>query len=325
MAKISKNKKEIVKTEENKIPTVFFNIEKHILKKMFEGDIEKIKKTFCVNIEEEKNRYVITSNLDIGWCRKASLVLEKIVNLLDKNIEPTDEEVDSFISELLPKPYKESKYKNFFRTHKNEELSPRTENQELALDIMKRKMVSVIYGCSGSGKSKLGLMFALNELNTGRYDKIIIIRPMVVVGNSIGYLPGDLNNKSFPFYGPIHSSLIDLIGERDLETYIKEKKIVFETVSFIRGGNFDDSLILVDEVQNMTKMEILTILTRLCHNSKIILTGDTSQKDVKSSEKTGLDHVIEKLADIEEVGFVKMTDQDIQRHKIVGDIIRAFE
>ncbi len=317
--------KELPKTEEPKFPTVFFYTEKHLARKLFEGDLEKIKKMFGVEISEEKGKFTIISNLDISWCRKACVVLEKIFNILDKNVDPTDEEVDEFILEMLPKPYKESKYKGFFRTYKNEEISPRTENQELALDMMKKKVVSIIHGKAGTGKSKLCLMYALNELNSGRYEKILIIRPMTVVGNSIGYLPGDLNQKIFNYYGPIHSSLVDLIGEKELETKIKEKKIIFESISFIRGGNFDDALVIVDEVQNTTKMEILTICTRLGQTSKLIITGDTAQFDLKTKEKNGLECLIEKLTDIEDVGFVKMTEKDIQRHKLVGEIIRAFE
>ena len=320
--------KELEKPLENKSPVVYFNVDKHIAKKMYEEDLDKIKDAFGVSISEEKGRYEITSKLDVSWCRKACIVLEKIANSLDKNIEPTTEEVDEFISDLLPKPYKDSRYKGFFRTYKNEELSPRTENQEKILDTIKTKTISVIHGNAGCGKTKIVLACGINFLNTNRYDKIIIIRSMNTVGKDVGFLPGNMQEKSALYFGPVQAALIDLIGEKEFEQKTRDKKILFETVSFIRGGNFDDAVVIVDEVQNFTKHEILSILTRLCINVKIIINGDNSQVDIKFSskdEKNALSQIIERLSDFDDVGFVKMTAADNQRHKLVADIIQAFE
>ena len=141
----------------------------------------------------------------------------------------------------------------------------------------------------------------------------------------MGFLPGDIDEKYMPYASPITDALIDYIGEIELENMIRMKKIIFSPVALTRGANFQNAYVMIDEAQNMSKVEILTLLTRICYNTKIVATGDESQSDRKSSEKSGLHWMTERMADMEDVGFVKMNKSDIQRHKMVGEIITAFE
>lgn len=326
--KSKREKKVIQKTEETKIPTVFFYIDGKISKLIFEPDLDKIQNSFNVEIVEEKGRqskYTITSN-DIRNCRRACSVLEKISNLLDRNIEPTETDIDEFISDLLPKPLKETKYKGFFRTHNNEEISPRTENQEKILDCIKNNSISIISGKAGSGKTKLSCAMILNLLNNNRFEKFRIIRSITQVSKDFGFIPGTKEEKLQDYYGPIYSILSDLISEVSLEQKIKDKKILFEPVNFIRGCTFEDEIVLIDETQNFTKKEVETICSRFSPTSVLIFVGDSSQVDLKTGkELNGLDFMIDRLQDIDGIGFVKMQECDIQRNKLVGEIIRAFE
>lgn len=328
MQRSKKEKKVIQKTEEIKIPTVFFYIDSKISKLIFEPDLDKIQNSFNVEIVEEKGRqskYTITSN-DIRNCRKACSVLEKIAGLLDRNIEPTDADIDEFISDLSPKPFKETKYKGFFRTYKNEDISPRTENQEKILDCIKNNSISIISGKPGTGKTKLSCAFALNLLNNNRFESFRIIRSITQVSKDYGFVPGSKEEKLQDFYGPIYSILSDLISDVELEQKIKDKKILFEPVNFIRGCTFEDEIVLIDETQNFTKKEVETICSRFSPTSVLIFVGDNSQVDIKTNkELNGLDFMIERLQDIDGIGFVKMQECDIQRNKLIGEIIRAFE
>ena len=229
MHKTKKEKKVIQKTEETQIPTVFFYIDGKISKLIFEPDLDKLKKSFNVEINEEKGKhtkYTITSN-DIKNCRKCCSVLEKLVNLLDRNIEPTEEDIDEFIEELCPKPYKETKYKGFFKTADNEEISPRTENQELIVETIKKNTITIISGKSGSGKTKMTILTALNLLKDCRYDSISIVRPTTVIGNSLGFIPGDLSEKYSVYTNPITENIIELIGEINYQNMLDSKKLKY--------------------------------------------------------------------------------------------------
>lgn len=315
-----------VESKETVKPTVFFYADKTLIKKVFGTDLDKIKREFNVDIEINKDRFSITSNNCVSDCRKACAVLEELFILLDKNIEPTEEDLESIFSELKPKPYKETKYKNYFKNYKGEDITPRTENQELIIDLSKKKTITIVHGSAGTGKTKILCTIALKLLFDNRYDKIVIFKPLTVVGQSVGYLPGTLESKIMPMYANLYETFAELIGEKDLELKIKEKKIIFNPIGTTRGANVENSIMIIDEAQNTTKMEMLTLLTRISH-SKVFITGDVSQQDIKFSkpDKTGLDYCLERLQDVDGVGFVKMKEIDIQRSKIVGEIIRAFE
>ena len=329
MPKITKKAKvkEVEKLDEAKqSPTVVYIADRDLLGKLASTDLVNISKSFNVKIDTKGERFTITSN-EINDCRKAAIVLEKLFDAFDRNFDIQDSDIDELITSLLPKPLAGSKYRGLYKTWKGEEFSPRTENQELAIKMIKNKTISVLYGSSGSGKSFLANLLALKFLEDGRYDKIIIVRPLSTVGAGIGFLPGSELEKIQPYNSPVTEAFINILGDKNYEQYIKDKKIVFTPVSFTRGQNFSDAIIIIDEAQNLSKHEILTLLTRICQNTKVIITGDRSQSDIKSSkpEKSGLEWVVELLKDIDDVGMVKFGLQDIQRHKLVGEIIRAFE
>jgi phosphate starvation-inducible PhoH-like protein len=210
------------------------------------------------------------------------------------------------------------------------DISPRTENHDAIVQTIKTNTITVLHGCAGSGKSLFSLIMGLKYLKDNRFDKIILLRPFSTVGKSVGYLPGDLSEKYMPYASPLSSALVELIGEKEYENLVNTKKLCFEPISMTRGANFKNAYIIMDEAQNTTKTEILTLLTRICYNTKFVITGDTSQDDrvinrATPAEKSGLEYAIERLADNSEIGFVKMVKADIQRNKIVGDIIDAFE
>lgn len=315
---------ETIKPEVSK-PVVYYTYDRYLLKNFNADLLNLLEDSFNVEISEEKGRFCITSSTDVIVCRKACNVLEEIFSLIDRDIKPTTEDVEDMISSHLPKPYAETKYKHLFRTHTNEEISPRTKNQEAIVDSIRNNFITIISGKAGTGKTKVGLVASFLLLQSNQYDKLVVVRPISTVGASLGFLPGSLEEKSQNYFNPIFNTLSSLISEKELEQKMKEKKICFETTSFLRGETLD-CILFIDEIQNMTQHEVRTILSRVSPLSKIVINGDSTQVDLKNiKEQNGLDFVVERLVDVDRVGIVKMTEHDIQRHKLVGDIIRALE
>lgn len=291
-------------------------------------DLMKIKKSFGVALNVRGNLFDISG--DISDCRKAASILEKIFDWIDCELDIQDDDIDCLISEYLPKPYDKTKYKSFYTTHDGKEISPRTKNQERLLHHINNKQITIAHGCAGTGKTALSIASALKFLEHNRFKKLVVLRPSVTVngnGNGLGFLPGDVDEKTFPYNSAIIQIFLDYLGEDKYNSFVREKKIVFESIALIRGATFDDSVVLIDESQNFTRHEIFTILTRIGATScKVIISGDSSQSDVKNKkEKNGLEVCVEKLKEMDFVGIAKMEDVDIQRSKIVVDIVNAFE
>lgn len=327
MASIKKTvrKKEAKVAEVEESTSVFFYPKRELLEEFIEEDLLKIKRAFNVRITFDGDKFEIQGH-DIRNCRKVAIVLENIFAYIRKGIEVTEEDVDEFIQRLLPKALETSQYKAIYTGADGIEYSPRTENQELFVDLALHNTITIAAGCAGTGKTKLAAVIACKLLKENRYDKILIFRPIVAVGSkSLGFLPGSVEEKIGPYADPAASTFIDLLGEKTFEYFTKTKKLEIGSVALCRGQNFNDAVILIDEVQNMSKIEILTLLTRIGFNTKVIITGDQSQTDTRGSEWTGLDYCVNNLKDIESVGIVKMTEVDIQRNGIIREVIKAFE
>lgn len=318
------NERVELRTEDMGISSVYYYADKDLLSKIYAEDITRIKKAFQVRIDLDDDKFTITSPC-LEHCRKSAIVLERMFNIIDQFDSITEEELTGLISALNYRPLEGTKYRNIYTTPLGDNISPRTENQELLIKGIRNNVITVVHGCAGTGKSKLSLVMGLKYLEENRYDKIIIVRPMVTVGASLGFLPGGIAQKYGPFTSPLFEALSDMIGEREVEAKVKAKKIEFAPVGFTRGANFQNAYIIIDEAQNLSKVEILTLLTRVGYNTKIVVTGDESQTDRRSSERSGLEYCVERLKDIEDVGFVKMTIKDVQRHRIVSEIIQGFE
>ena len=322
-AATSEHKAEL-RTEEMGVSSVYYFAEKDLLADLRIEDITRIKKSFQVRIDIDDDKFTITST-NIENCRKAVIVLEKMFNTIDEFGDVTEEEMKSFIAALTSKPFEGTKYKHVYTTVDGDNISPRTENQESLIRNIRKNVITVVHGCAGTGKSKLSIVMGLRYLEENRFDKIIIVRPMITVGASLGFLPGGIAQKYGPYTSPLHEALVEMLGEKDVESKIRSKKIEFAPVGFTRGANFQNAYIIIDEAQNLSKVETLTLLTRIGYNTKIVITGDESQTDRKSHDKTGLEYCVERLKDVDGIGFVKMTSKDVQRHRLVSEIIDGFE
>ncbi len=204
-------------------------------------------------------------------------------------------------------------------------IKPKTSNQKLLVDaVMKNDMVFVI-GPAGTGKTYISVALAVKALKNKEVKKIIITRPAVEAGENLGFLPGDLKEKIDPYLRPVFDALDDMIPYEKLKYYQEKRIIEIAPLAYMRGRTLNDAFILLDEAQNTNPMQIKMFLTRMGPNSKVIINGDISQIDLPNHQKSGMIDAISILKNVKRIGFVELTSKDVVRHKIVKDIIVAYD
>lgn len=201
----------------------------------------------------------------------------------------------------------------------------KTLGQKLYVDSVKQHDVTFGIGPAGTGKTFLAVTLAVTALKRGQVKRIILTRPAVEAGESLGFLPGDLKEKVDPYLRPVYDALYQILG-KDQTTRLMEREIIeIAPLAYMRGRTLDDAFVILDEAQNTTIMQMKMFLTRLGFNSKMIVNGDISQIDLPRNVKSGLIDAQEKLKSIHQIDFVHFSAKDVVRHPVVAQIIRAYE
>lgn len=204
-------------------------------------------------------------------------------------------------------------------------IKAKTANQmELVKSYEQHDLVFAL-GPAGSGKTFISVALAVRALKSKEVRKIIITRPAVEAGENLGFLPGDLKEKVDPYLRPIYDALEDMIAPEKMKYYLENNIIEIAPLAYMRGRTLNNAFILLDEAQNTTPMQLKMFLTRMGPNSKVIVTGDISQIDLPRKQKSGLVEAIHILEKIKGIGFVRLDTKDIVRHKLVGQIINAYD
>lgn len=201
----------------------------------------------------------------------------------------------------------------------------RTEKQKKYLEILKKNNIIYAIGPAGTGKTFLPVAVAVNKLVSGEVKKIILSRPAVEAGESLGFLPGDLKDKIDPYLIPLYDSLSELIGHDKMNKKIEDGSIEIAPLAFMRGRTLKDSFVILDEAQNATETQIKMFLTRLGKNTTMVVNGDPTQIDLPNSKVSGLMNSVNVLSNIEEIKIVKFDATDVQRHPLVSKIIEAYK
>ncbi|MGF1636302.1 MAG: PhoH family protein [Cyclobacteriaceae bacterium] len=204
-------------------------------------------------------------------------------------------------------------------------IRPKTSNQQQLVDAVKNNDVTFALGPAGTGKTYLSVAMAVKALKNKEIKKIIITRPAVEAGENLGFLPGDLKEKIDPYLRPIYDALDDMVPAEKLKYYRENRVIEIAPLAYMRGRTLNSAFVLLDEAQNTTTMQIKMFLTRLGPDSKMIINGDRTQVDLPRNQKSGLDDAVTILRGIKGIGFVDLDDRDVVRHKIVKDIIKAYD
>lgn len=201
----------------------------------------------------------------------------------------------------------------------------RTEKQKKYLEILKKNNIIYAIGPAGTGKTFLPVAVAVNKLVSCEVKKIILSRPAVEAGESLGFLPGDLKDKIDPYLIPLYDSLSELIGHDKMNKKIEDGSIEIAPLAFMRGRTLKDSFVILDEAQNATETQIKMFLTRLGKNTTMVVNGDPTQIDLPNSKVSGLMNSVNVLSNIEEIKIVKFDATDVQRHPLVSKIIEAYK
>lgn len=198
-----------------------------------------------------------------------------------------------------------------------------TNLKKLVKESEKKDMVFAI-GPAGTGKTYTSVALAARALRDKQVKRIILTRPAVEAGESLGFLPGDLKEKMDPYLQPLYDALRDMIPHEKLENFIEKKVIEVAPLAFMRGRTLDEAFVILDEAQNTTHSQMKMFLTRMGMNAKFIITGDPSQVDLPLRQKSGLREAMRILKEVQEIGFVHLTEEDVVRHPVVRKIINAY-
>ena len=201
----------------------------------------------------------------------------------------------------------------------------KTLGQKVYVDSIKSHDVVFGIGPAGTGKTFLAVTLAVTALKRGQVKRIVLTRPAVEAGESLGFLPGDLKEKVDPYLRPVYDALYQILGKEQTTRLMEREIIEIAPLAYMRGRTLEDAFIILDEAQNTTIMQMKMFLTRIGFGSKVVITGDASQKDLAPGTQSGLDVAVKVLSGLDDIGFCNLTSRDVVRHPLVQKIVKAYE
>ncbi len=285
-------------------------------------------------IEDEFGVTVISRGSDlkvVGEPENVSLAtktLNSLLTLINKGENITDQNVRYVIS--LVREGSEDKITSMSTesiciTSKGKPVKPKTLGQKKYCEAIDKNTITFGVGPAGTGKTYLAVAKAVTAFRSKEVSRIILTRPAVEAGEKLGFLPGDLQSKVDPYLRPLYDALFDMFGAENFQRYQERGAIEVAPLAYMRGRTLDDSFIILDEAQNTTPEQMKMFLTRLGFGSKMVVTGDITQIDLPDGKISGLKKVIRILKNVDDIEICKFTQKDVVRHRLVQDIIKAYE
>ena len=293
----------------------------------FDSNISKIEKEYSVTVvyRDENIRIIGQNPEQIDSAEKAINALISLENSGQPLTDQTVRYVTSMVSEGEESKLKELSSDGICFTASGKIIRARTVGQKKYADSIKNNTIVLGIGPAGTGKTYLAVAMAVKSFRNHEIKKIILTRPAVEAGEKLGFLPGDLQDKVDPYLRPLYDALFDMFGADNFQKYMEKGIIEVAPLAYMRGRTLDDAFIILDEAQNTTSEQIKMFLTRLGENSKMVITGDITQIDLPDSKKSGLIEAMKVLKGIDDINIHRFTEKDVVRHKLVQDIIKAYE
>ncbi len=292
----------------------------------FDENIRQLEKEFGVSILNRGSDLKVSG--DIEAVSAAVRAISGLLTLINKGEPLNDQNVNYVIS--LVKDGNEDRLSEISGdciciTTKGRPVKPKTLGQKKYLDAIKSNTIVFGVGPAGTGKTYLAVAMAVNAFRAKEITRIILTRPAVEAGEKLGFLPGDLQQKVDPYLRPLYDALFDMLGAESFQKYQEKGNIEVAPLAYMRGRTLDDSFIILDEAQNTTPEQMKMFLTRLGVNSKIVVTGDITQIDLPDGKKSGLVEATRILKNVDDIQTVRFSEKDVVRHRLVMDIIKAYE
>jgi len=256
--------------------------------------------------------YRIMSEL-LEYSKRGNLIMEQNVNY---SIEMNQEEENTLLkldADLI------------CHTIMGKPIKPKTLGQKQYVDAIKKKMIVFGVGPAGTGKTYLAMAMAITAFKNNEVGRIILTRPAIEAGEKLGFLPGDLQSKVDPYLRPLYDALYEIMGAESFVRNTEKGLIEVAPLAYMRGRTLDNAYIILDEAQNTTPAQMKMFLTRIGFGSKVIITGDITQKDLPPGAISGLDIAIKVLAKLDDIEFCRLTSRDVVRHPLVQKIVKAYE
>ena len=289
-------------------------------------NISIIQREYKVNVFS-RNGEIIVSGSEANADAAAAVVdsLEKMYNRGEAISDQSVRYVISVVNDGMQQQLENLSSDCICVTFTGKPVKPKTLGQKRYVDAIRHNTIVFGIGPAGTGKTYLAVAQAVRSFKNHEIQRIILTRPAVEAGEKLGFLPGDLQNKVDPYLRPLYDALFDMMGAEAFQRNQEKGVIEVAPLAYMRGRTLDDSFIILDEAQNTTPEQMKMFLTRLGFNSKMVVTGDITQIDLPSGKKSGLKKVMKILKNVDDIAMCRFTQKDVVRHKLVQDIIKAYE
>ncbi len=293
----------------------------------FDENVKEIEKKYSVSITSHGSGIKVKGEPEkvMGAVR----TIECLITMINKGEQITKQNVDYAAS--LVADNEEGQIEGLFNgdcvciTSSGKPVKAKTLGQRKYIDAIKNNTITIGVGPAGTGKTYLAVAAAVSAFRSKLVNRIILTRPAVEAGERLGFLPGDLQQKIDPYLRPLYDALFDMLGAENFQKYVERGDIEVAPLAYMRGRTLDDSFIILDEAQNTTSEQMKMFLTRLGFNSKAVVTGDITQIDLPDGKKSGLKDAVRILKGIDDIAICKLSEKDVVRHRLVQEIIKAYE
>ncbi len=292
----------------------------------FDENVRVLEKEYGVSIVNRGTQIKISGEPE--EVATASRCVTGLLELVNKGEALTDQSVHYIMT--LVKEGSEEKVKQLSGdcvciTAKGRPIKAKTLGQKNYIDAIRKNTITVAVGPAGTGKTYLAVAMAVRAFRSQEVNRIILTRPAVEAGEKLGFLPGDLQNKVDPYLRPLYDALFDMLGSENYQRFVERGNIEVAPLAYMRGRTLDDSFIILDEAQNTTPEQMKMFLTRLGFGSRAVINGDVTQIDLPNARRSGLIEAMQVLGDVEDVAEITFTERDVVRHRLVQNIIKAYE
>ena len=295
----------------------------------FDANIKKIEKEYSVSMILRDDKLKVSGSEE--GVKKSIQVIEQLFQMADRGSSIDEQKVDYTISIVNehPQEAKESLAELdrdiICHTMSGKPIKPKTVGQRTYVNSIEKSMIVFGVGPAGTGKTYLAMAMAITAFKNEQVGRIILTRPAIEAGEKLGFLPGDLQSKIDPYLRPLYDALYQIMGAESFQRNMEKGLIEVAPLAYMRGRTLDNAFIILDEAQNTTPAQMKMFLTRIGFGSKVVVTGDATQKDLAPGAKSGLDVALRVLKNIDDIGICNLTSKDVVRHPLVQKIVQAYD